>query len=133
MLGDALLNTSQLSYMARSQHNITLPKGFKIEMVGMYLSPFIDGQIKIKGLGWMDAGVTKTFMEDKLSLTVNGTDLFRTQKFRGNINFDKINTDIRQYNNNQGIRVTLRWNFSQGEKFKIDERSGSTEERNRLD
>ena len=133
MLGDALLNTSQWSYMARSQHNITLPKGFKVEMVGMYLSPFIDGQIKIKGLGWMDAGVTKTFMEDKLSLTVNGTDIFRTQKFRGNINFDKINTDIRQYNNNQGIRVTLRWNFSQGEKFKIDERSGSTEERNRLD
>jgi len=132
MLGEALLNTSQWSYMARSQHNITLPKGFKIEVVGMYLSPFIEGQIKIKSLAWMDAGITKTFMDDKLSLTLNGTDLFRTQKFRGNILFDKINTDIRQYNNNQGVRVTLRWNFSRGEEFKINERSGSTEERDRL-
>lgn len=133
LIGDQLLDNSQFSYMARTQHNITLPKGFKVEMVGMYLSPFIDGQIKIENLGWVDAGVTKTFKDDKLSLTVNGTDLFRTQRFRGNITFDKINTDIRQYNNNQGVRVTLRWKFSQGENFKFSERSGSTEERNRLE
>ncbi len=98
----------------------------------MYLSTFIDGQIEIESLAWMDAGVTKSFKDDKFSLTVNGTDLFRTQKFRGNISFDKINTDIKQYNNNQGVRVTLRWKFSQGENFKVSERSGSTEERNRL-
>lgn len=132
LLGTELLNNSQLSYMGRTQHTITLPKGFKMEIVGMYMSPFIDGQIKIQGLGWMDAGVTKTFKDDKFSLTVNGTDLFRTQRFKGNISFDKINTDIRQYNNNQGIRVTFRWKFSQGENFKFSERSGSTEERDRL-
>ena len=132
LIGTELLDVSQFSYMARTQHNITLPKGFKVEMVGMYLSPFIDGQIKIESLAWMDAGVTKSFKDDKFSLTVNGTDLFRTQKFKGKIDFDKINTDIRQYNNNQGIRVTLRWKFSQGENFKVSERSGSTEERDRL-
>jgi len=132
LIGTELLDVSQFSYMLRSQHNLTLPKGFKVEMVGMYLSPFIDGQIKIESLAWMDAGVTKSFMDDKLSLTVNGTDLFRTQKFKGTIDFDKINTDIRQYNNNQGFKVTLRWKFSQGENFKVSERSGSTEERNRL-
>src|SRR5690554_3615593 len=132
LIGTELLDVSQFSYMLRSQHNLTLPKGFKIEMVGMYLSPFVDGQIKIESLAWMDAGVTKSFKDDKLTLTVNGTDLFRTQKFRGNISFDKINTDIRQYNNNQGIRVTLRWKFSQGENFKVSERSGSIEERDRL-
>ncbi|MEX2594896.1 MAG: outer membrane beta-barrel family protein [Anditalea sp.] len=133
MLEEELLDNSQFSYMARTQHNITLPEGFKVEIVGVYRSPFIDGQIKIQGMGWMDAGVTKTFMEDKLSLTVNGTDIFRTQRFKGNINFDKINTDIQQYNNNQGIRVTLRWKFSQGEKFNVSERNGSSEERRRLD
>lgn len=132
LIGTELLNVSLFSYMARTQHNITLPKGFKFEMVGMYLSPFIDGQIKIQSLAWMDAGVTKTFMKDKFSLTVNGTDIFRTQKFRGKIDFDNIHTDIRQYNNNQGIRVTLRWNFLQGENFKVSERSGSKEERDRL-
>ena len=133
LIGTELLDVSQFSYMLRSQHNLTLPKGFKVEMVGMYLSPFIDGQIEIESLAWMDAGVTKSFMDDKLSLTVNGTDIFRTQKFKGKIDFDKINTDIRQYNNMQGVRVTLRWKFSKGENFKVDQRSGSSEERNRLE
>lgn len=132
MLGTEMFDVSQFSYMLRTQHNITLPKGFKMEMVGMYLSPFVEGQFKINGFGWVDAGVTKSFKDDKFSLTVNGTDLLRTQKIKGNINFDKINTDIRQYNNQQGVKVTLRWKFSQGENFKVSERSGSTEERDRL-
>lgn len=132
-VGDLLLDVRQFSFMARSQHNISLPKGFKIEMVGMYLSPFREGQIEIGGLAWMDAGVTKTFNKDKWSLTVNGTDLFRTQRYNVFINFDQINTDVRQYNNTQGIRVTLRWKFAQGENFRVSQRSGSTEERNRLD
>lgn len=133
MLGTELLDLSQFSYMARTQHNITLPKGFKVEMVGMYISPFVEGQLKIQGFGWMDAGVTKSFYDDKFSLTVNGTDLFRTQRIRGKIDFDKINTDIRQYNHNQGLRVILRWKFSKGENFKVNQRSGSSEERDRLD
>lgn len=132
LLGTEFLDITQFSYMLRSQHNITLPKGFKVEMVGMYLSPFIEGQIRLQGFGWMDAGITKSFAEDRWSLTLNGTDLFRTQRIRGKIDFDKINTDLRQYNSNQGIRVTLRWKFSQGESFKVSERSGSTEERDRL-
>ncbi|MFC4870548.1 outer membrane beta-barrel protein [Negadavirga shengliensis] len=132
-LESGLLDVSQFSFMARTQHNITLPKGFKIEMVGMYLSPFREGQIKISGLAWMDAGVTKSFNDDKFSLTVNGNDLFRTQRFNVFINFDQINTDVRQYNNTQALRVTLRWKFAQGENFRVSQRSGSTEEQNRLD
>lgn len=115
MLGTEMFGVSQFSYMVRTQHNFTLPKGFKMEMVGMYLSPFVEGQFKLNGFGWVDAGMTKSFKGDKFSLTVNGTDLFRTQKIKGNINFDKINTDTRQYNNQQGARETLRWKFSQGE------------------
>jgi hypothetical protein len=132
-LESGLLDVSQFSFMARTQHNITLPKGFKIEMVGMYLSPFREGQVKIKGLAWMDAGVTKSFNDDKFSLTINGNDLFRTQRFNVFINFDQINTDVRQYNNTQALRVTLRWKFAQGENFRVSQRSGSTEEQNRLD
>ncbi|GEO21201.1 outer membrane beta-barrel family protein [Cyclobacterium qasimii] len=131
-IGEDLLDVKQFSYMFRSQHNIILPKGFKLELVGIYRSPFQDGQIKINGMSWLDAGITKTFKDEKLSLTVNGSDIFRTMKFKGGIDFYNINTDVRQYNSIQSIRFTLRWKFAQGEKFNVSERSGSTEERNRL-
>ncbi|WP_339925532.1 outer membrane beta-barrel protein [uncultured Cyclobacterium sp.] len=131
-IGEDLLNVKQFSYMFRSQHNINLPKGFKLELVGIYRSPFQDAQIKINGMSWLDAGITKTFKDEKLSLTVNGSDIFRTMKFKGGINFYNINTDVRQYNSMQSVRFTLRWKFAQGEKFSVSQRSGSTEERNRL-
>ncbi|AWW31132.1 TonB-dependent receptor [Echinicola strongylocentroti] len=132
-LGDDFLDVSQFSYMARTQHNIILPKGFKVELVAMYLSPFLEGQLELNGFGWVDAGITKTFKDDKFSLTVNGQDIFRTRGIKGVVNFGDINTDIRQYNNQQAVRVTFRWNFSKGEKFNVSNRSGSSEERNRLD
>ncbi|WP_114748107.1 outer membrane beta-barrel family protein [Pleomorphovibrio marinus] len=131
-LGDELLDVSQLSMMARTQHNLVLPDGWKMELTGMYLSPFREGQLKLKAVAWVDAGVTKTF-KNNLSVTVNGTDLLRSQRFRGNILFDNINTDVAQYNHMQGVRLTLRWKFAQGENFRVSQRSGSTEERDRLE
>ena len=132
-IGTEILDMEQVSGMLRSQHTLSLPKGFKMEIMGMYLSPFLEGQIKIQGLGWVDAGMTKSFKNDKLSLTVNATDVFRTQVFRANIQFDQIDTRAEQYNSNQGVRVTLRYKFSHGEQFRVANRNGSKEERDRLD
>lgn len=133
VIGDALLDVSQVSYMMRSQHNFILPKGFKAELIGMYMGPMLLGQATIGAMGGLDAGITKSFAKDKFTLTVNGTDLLRTHIIRANINFEQIDTSFRQYRSNQGVRLTLRYKFAQGESFRISNRSGSTEERDRLD
>ncbi|UJP66196.1 TonB-dependent receptor [Mongoliitalea daihaiensis] len=133
MIGDALLDVAQTSLTFRTQHNLTLPAGFKAEIVGMYISPAQYGQATIKGFAWVDAGISKNFMKEKLSLTVNGTDLFASQIIRANVQFDNIDTQFRQYRHTQGVRFTLRYKFAQGENFRIANRSGSSEERSRLD
>jgi hypothetical protein len=133
MIGDALLDVSQTSFTVRSQHTISLPAGFKAEVMGMYIGPSQYGQAFIKGFGWVDAGLSKSIMKDKMTISVNGTDLFRTQFIRANVQFDNIDTRFEQYRSNQGIRFTLRYKFAQGENFRVSNRSGSAEERNRLD
>jgi len=132
MIGDALLDVSQTSFMARTQHNIMLPAGFKLEVVGMYLGPQLYGQARLASFGWVDAGVSKSVMKDKMSITLNGTDLFRTQIINADIQFDQMDTQFRQYRSNQGVRLTLRYKFAQGESFRVSNRSGSKEERDRL-
>ncbi|WP_425636647.1 outer membrane beta-barrel protein [Algoriphagus yeomjeoni] len=132
-IGDDYLDNSQTSFMVRSQHNFVLPLGFKVEVMGMYLGPQIWGQGEIAGFGWVDAGVTKSIMKDKITLSVNGTDLFRTQVIKANVDFANIDTNFRQYRSNQGVRFTLKYNFSKGESFRVKSNSGSSEERNRLD
>jgi hypothetical protein len=133
LLGKDILDVSQISYLLRTQHNFILPKGFKLELVGIYLSPQIWGQGEVGGFGWVDAGMTKSLMKDKLSLSINGGDLFRTQWIRAAIDFSDIDTQIRQYRNEQNIRITLRYNFSKGQSFRVNSNSGSSEERKRLD
>lgn len=132
MIGDALLDVSQTSFLARTQHNIVLPAGFKLEVVGMYLGPQLYGQARLASFGWVDAGVSKSVMKDKLSITLNGTDLFRTQIINADIQFDQMDTQFRQYRSNQGVRLTLRYKFAQGESFRVSNRNGSKEERDRL-
>ncbi len=132
-LGKDVLDVSQVSYLLRTQHNFNLPKGFKLELVGIYLSPQIWGQGEIGGFGWVDAGMTKSLMKDKLSLSINGGDLFRTKWIRAAIDFSDIDTQIRQYRNDQNVRITLRYNFSKGQSFRVNSNSGSSEERKRLD
>jgi hypothetical protein len=132
-LGAELLDVGQVSYLLRSQHNLTLPKGFKVELVGLYLSRQIWGQGEVRGFGWVDAGLSKSLMKDKLSLAINGGDLFRSQIIRAKVDFADIDTNFRQYRNTQNIRVTLRYNFSKGQSFRVNSNSGSSEERKRLD
>lgn len=132
-IGDEYLDNARTSYMLRTQHNLNLPKGFKLELIGMYLGPQIWGQGMIDGFGWVDAGITKSIMKDKLTIAVNGTDLFRTQVIYADIKFADIDTNFRQYRSNQGVRFTVKYNFSKGESFRVRSNSGSSEERNRLD
>lgn len=132
-IGTDFLDVAQVSYMVRSQQNFTLPKGFQMEVMGMYLGPQIWGQGRIGGFGWVDAGVTKSLMKDKLTFSVNGTDLFRTQVIKAKVQFAEIDTNFRQYRSNQGVRFTLKYNFAKGESFRVKSNSGSSEERNRLD
>ncbi|MEP2349393.1 MAG: TonB-dependent receptor [Algoriphagus sp.] len=132
-IGDDYLDASQTSFMVRSQHNLTLPLGFKVEVMGIYLGPQIWGQGEIAGFGWVDAGVTKSIMKDKITISVNGTDLFRTQVIKADVDFADIDTNFRQYRSNQGVRFTLKYNFSKGESFRVKNNSGSSEERDRLD
>jgi hypothetical protein len=133
MIGDALLDVAQTSYTLRSQHTFNLPAGFRAELIGMYIGPAQYGQATLKAFGWVDAGVTKSLMKDKLTITVNGTDLFASQIIRADVQFENIDTQFQQYRNTQGVRFTLRYKFAQGESFRVSSRSGSTEERNRLD
>ena len=132
-IGNDYLDNAQTSYMLRTQHNLNLPKGFKLEMIGMYLGPQIWGQGMIDGFGWVDAGITKSLMKDKVTIAVNGTDLFRTQVIYADIKFAEIDTNFRQYRSNQGVRFTVKYNFSKGESFRVKSDSGSSEERKRLD
>jgi hypothetical protein len=133
-IGKDYLDVSQLTYFARSQHNLVIPGNFKLEITGFYRGPNQFGQFRFQSQGWIDMGFSRLFLKDKLSLALNSSDVFRTQKTKFKVQFGDVDTRGVQYFSYQTIRLTARYSFQKGKTFKTQNssRSGSTEERDRM-
>lgn len=128
-----LLENQRLSYIVRTQHQLSLPYGLAFEMIGLFVGPNNNGLLQARSFFSIDLGLRKSFLKNQLQGSINGTDIFRTLKTNGDINFRNINTQLYQYNGNQSIKMTLTYRFNKGEKtISIQQRSGSREEQNRI-
>lgn len=132
-IGDEMLENSAFSVIARTQHNIKLPGNLKLELMGMYVGPQVQGAFRFSGFFYMDAGISKSWKNDKFNVSLTGRDLFRSQKLRGEMQFANVDTRFSQYFGQQGVNFTFRYRFSKGQSFSVNQRSGSIEERSRLD
>ena len=118
----------QMFFFAQSSHNVQLPKNIRMELTAGYQGPSAYGLYKIEQNWWVDAGFKRAFLNDKLDLSVNVTDIFRTRKVIGAANFDGNVNAFDQYFGMQSFRVNLRYRFSRGEKFELKRRNNSLEE-----
>jgi|GEM_PF-151618 len=131
IVNSTVLDRGKFTFSLNSQHSISLPANFKLEIAALYYGAET-GQFTIGGFYVIDAGLQKSLINNKLTLNLNGTDLLRSQKIKADIVFGNINTHANQYNSNQSVRFTLRYNFSRGKDFSINKRSSSEDEKSRI-
>lgn len=123
--------TDQVSYMLQSNHNIILPLSLRMEIIATYNGPAVYALYIVEPRWWVNVGFKKSFMDEKLDISLNINDIFKSQRLiiaasvgEGNVN------DFDQYFRNRNVGLTLRYNFSKG--AKIDERRrNSLDELNR--
>ncbi|WP_162054279.1 TonB-dependent receptor domain-containing protein [Pontibacter pamirensis] len=126
-----LIVNDQVFYMLQSNHNILLPIKLKMEANGVYRGPAASGLYRIAPMWWVHIAFKKSFLDDKLDLSLNFNDIFKTYRLvfttdiSGNVN------DFDQYFRNRTVGLTLRYNFSRGEKFDSKRRNNSLDELNR--
>ncbi|WP_299700690.1 outer membrane beta-barrel family protein [uncultured Pontibacter sp.] len=121
----------QVFVMLQSNQNIQLPKDIRLELNAGFHGPGVYGLYEIKSQWWLDAGVKKTFMDDRLTLSVNATDIFKTRMLKVRTEMDGNLNSIVQYQGNQSIRINLRYNFAKGKSFEAKKRNINLEEINR--
>lgn len=131
VLDEELLLNDAFFYMAQSNHTIMLPADFRFEVNAAYQGPLASGLYKIKGQWWVDSGVKKSFMNDKLDVSMNVTDIFKTRWVRGTANVGDDINGFNQYFSARGFRLSLRYRFSKGEEFEMKKRNTTLEELNR--
>ncbi|GAB3810707.1 outer membrane beta-barrel family protein [Pontibacter rugosus] len=131
LVDDNLQVNDQVTFIGQSNHNLLLPYGMRLELGANYQGPAVYGLYQVDDQWWVDAGLKRSFMDDKLTLTLNVSDIFKSRvlivdsQVNGNIN------KIEQYQGAQGIRFNLRYRFSKGTKFESKKRNINLDELNR--
>ena len=131
VLDEKPLENNETFFMAQTTNNFQLPKDVKFELSAAYQGPLAHGLYKIESQWWIDAGVKKSFMDKKLDVSLNVTDIFKTRQVVGSANFDGNINFFDQYFSAQSFRVNVRYMFNKGEKFEMKNRNTSLEELNR--
>lgn len=121
----------QVYYMLQSNHTILLPWKLKGEINGTYQGPAAYALYRIDPRWWVNVGLKKSFMEEKLEVSVNANDIFHTQHLIVSADVGEGNvSDWDQYFRQRNIGFTLRYKFSRGAKLEERKRN-NLEELNR--
>lgn len=125
------LRNEQLFYYAQSTQNIKLPKNVLMEINAGYQGPVAYGLYKISPMWWVDAGVKRSYMKDKVEVALNVTDIFKTRRVIGAANYNGNINEFNQYFGSQSVRLSLRYRFTKGASFEMKNRNSNLEELNR--
>lgn len=127
----ATVVNEQFSLIANSNHTVLLPKGFRLEAGANYQSAVAFSVYKVEPQWWLDAGLKRTFLDDKLSLALNVSDVFKSRIMRAATDLNGNRNAIEQYWGQRGVRLNIRYRFSKGAKFETRKRSTNLDELNR--
>lgn len=131
VLNNKLENNNQLFYTFQSNHNIVLPKGFKMEVNAGYQGPAVWGLYRIQAHWGVDMGLKKSFMDDKLDVSMNVSDIFKSRRIIGGVDIGDDINQFNQYFSARSVGFNIRYRFSKGEKFEMKQRNSNLDELNR--
>jgi len=103
-------------------HSLSLTKTTKLTMNGFMMLNGQQNFYELETFGQLNFGLNQTFMDRKLSITLNATDVLRTMATQFTLNQGNISTEGSRYGDNQRFGVNVRYNF--GVKKKEEQRGG---------
>ncbi|AKD04554.1 outer membrane beta-barrel family protein [Pontibacter korlensis] len=128
---DMTLENEQLTFSVQSSHHVQLPKEVRLELNAAYQGPVAYGMYHIDANWGIDAGLKRSFFNDKLDVGLSITDIFKTRRIKGGTNINGNIIASKQYTGSQSFRVNLRYRFSKGAEFKASKRNVNLDEVNR--
>jgi len=130
MVDHQLLVNDQLYYSVQSAHTIQLPKEIRMELSFLFQGPAAYGLYAIAPRSRVDIAFRKSFLKKKFDVSLNAVDIFKGQRLKFETHINGNINDFDQYLRARFIGLTLRYNFSKGQKVDIKRRN-NVEEVNR--
>ncbi|MFM2361850.1 MAG: hypothetical protein RLZZ316_752 [Bacteroidota bacterium] len=89
-------------------------KGWAAEAGGFYRTEGVDGIFRVKGLGMVSMGVSKTILKQKGSLRFSVRDVFWTNRVKGESRYSNIDASFQQYRDSRVANLSFTYRFAKG-------------------
>jgi len=106
-----ILDVDATTFLANVNNQFKFKKGWSAELSGWYRTKGIEGQIAIKSLGQMNAGVQKQILKTKGTLKLNINDVLNSRNPRGEINFQNTEARFSQHQDNRTVTLGFSYRF----------------------
>lgn len=118
----APLTFSRGSWRFFTFHSLSITPTTKLTMNGFMMLKGQQNFYELDTFGQLSFGLNQTFLERRLSVTLNANDVLRTMVTQFTLNQGSISTEGSRYSDNQRFGVNIRYNF--GVKKKEEKRGG---------
>lgn len=127
------LEINATTFMANMNNQFKFNNDWSAELSGFYRSKGIEGEVVIDPMWRLDAGVQKLILKKKGSVKLGIRDIFNSQVFRGNINYQDIDAFIKNKNDSRTVSLTFSYRFGNPIKNQQHRRTGgASDEQNRV-
>ncbi len=115
---EGVVENDNLFYSFQSNHRIQMPWEMDLELNGNYMGPSAYGVATIGDRWFIDAGLKKSFLDERLDVTLRATDIFRGMEIDVESEYPGSTFRLNQYFYNRGFSINLRYNFKNGKSQK---------------
>lgn len=122
----------RISGLANISQTITLPWGLTGEVTSVYAAPNTVGLFQNKAMGSLNAGLLKHLMDKKLSIRLNVTDIFQTNRLRSNIVYPGFDMNTLNRVETRVLRLNVTYNFGKNTGKSARRRNAQEEEQKRI-
>ncbi len=127
------INTHATTFLANVNNQFKFNKGWSAELSGWYRTKGVEGQIAIKALGQMNAGVQKQVIKNKGTVKLSINDILNSRNAKGDINFQNTEAKFRQYGDNRVATISFSYRFGKPIKGVQKRKTGGAgDEQNRV-
>jgi hypothetical protein len=118
---------SRWHWLAYWQINANLPKDFKMEFGGFYLTKFLEEFLTIDNISGVNIGISKSFADKKGRVALSFNDVFYKQNSNATIDFSDVRVSFYQRNFTRQLRLTASYQFGNTKMKNLNGRSSASE------
>ncbi|MBC5772577.1 TonB-dependent receptor [Pontibacter sp. KCTC 32443] len=125
------LDIGQLSTTVNSSNSFKLPNSLSMELSALYHSPTVMGAYHVKSNYNVNLGIQKQVLQQRGSIRLSITDIFKTSRMSNTINFANMNMDMDSRWESRQVRLNFTYNFGNKDLKPLRRRSSVSEEEQR--